>query len=89
MADHLADEPGPQPEPQAESPQLTPGGTDALDDPKYGDMPWPPATRDRSPEANPAVDEALPGDVGRSEDKQQEGADSDPSDEDSTDEPPA
>lgn len=44
-------------EPRTEEPQLSPGGADSVDDPKYGDTPGPPTTRDLPPEDNPAVDD--------------------------------
>jgi hypothetical protein len=57
------------PEPQSEEPQLSPGGPDSVADPKYGDTPGPPTTRDLPPEDNPAVDDVLPEEI-REEDEE-------------------
>lgn len=76
-------DPGPRPEPTAEEPPLKPGGADAItqdEDAKYGDTPGDPTTRDLPPEANPAVDDALPEETHEPDDKQQEGDTSGPDD---------
>lgn len=48
-------EPGAQPDAEAESPQLAPGGPDAIDDPRYGDTPGEATIPDPDPELNPAT----------------------------------
>ncbi|MDP3894884.1 hypothetical protein [Nocardioides sp.] len=84
------EDPGPMPEPEAVAPQKNPGGADAVDDSgKYGETPGGPATRDLHPDDNPAVDDDRPDELAESDEKQQEGDDSDPSKDSATDEPPA
>ncbi|MDT0203737.1 hypothetical protein [Nocardioides sp. AE5] len=60
------------PTPAAEEPQITPGGADSLDDPKYGDTPGAPVPRDLDPDRNPAVEDVAPEEVKEPDDKQQE-----------------
>lgn len=72
-----------------EPPDLHPGGADSIDDPKYGDTPGPPATRDLPPEDNPAVDEILPDEVAEADDKSQEPDTGTSGEDDTEQEPPA
>ncbi|QIX27982.1 hypothetical protein ncot_16320 [Nocardioides sp. JQ2195] len=63
----------PAPEPTSEEPQLFPGGVDSIDDPKYGDTPGDPVSRDLDPDNNPAISEdAVPDEITEPDDKQQE-----------------
>lgn len=71
----------PQPEPQTESPELYPGGVDALDDESEVEH----IPRDLDPERNAATGDKAPEEVEEQDDKQQEPD----SEEDATDEPPA
>ncbi len=60
-------DPGPQPEPVIEDGEPNPGGVDAVDaDPADEGL-----GRDLNPEANPAVDDVLPGEIAQPDDKQQ------------------
>ena len=59
---------GPQPDPTAEEPQLEPGGVDAVE-PDADDNGL---ARDLDPADNPAVEDALPGEIAQPDDKQQE-----------------
>jgi len=57
----------PMPEPYTEEPQLVPGGVDALEeDPADNGL-----ARDLDPDANPAVDDALPGEIAEPDEKSQ------------------
>jgi hypothetical protein len=61
---------GPMPESTAEEPQLAPGGTDAVEVDDSEERAGSEA-RDLDPERNPAVEDALPGDVAQGDDKEQ------------------
>lgn len=85
----MSERPGRMPEPEAESPEIEPGGADALEQPDYQeDGPW---TPDLPPEANPAVEDNIGGevgdDIGEGEEKQQEGERSEPHDKGASGEP--
>ena len=69
----IEDKLGPMPEPLVEPPDDNPGGADAINDdaPFSGDQPVV-LSHDLHPEANPGVEDAMPGDVAEPEDKQQE-----------------
>ncbi len=88
----MTDGPGPMPEPEPESPEIEPGGVDAVEQPDYGeeDGPW---TRDLPTEDNPAVQDNVGREVGddisEPEDKKQEGEGSEPQEDDTTGEPSA
>jgi hypothetical protein len=57
----------PMPEPYTEEPQLVPGGVDALEeDPADNGL-----ARDLDPDADPAVDDALPGEIAEPDEKSQ------------------
>src|SRR6478736_7149762 len=57
----------PMPEPYTEEPQLVPGGVDALEeDPADNGL-----ARDLDPDANPAVDDALPDEIAEPDEKSQ------------------
>jgi hypothetical protein len=57
----------PMPEPYTEEPQLVPGGVDALEeDPADNGL-----ARDLDPDANPAVDDALPEEIAEPDEKSQ------------------
>ena len=86
---------GEKPEAQTQPPEHFPGGADAIEEGgKYGDngadgdAPGAPATRDLQPEANPAVEDAMPEEIAEGDDKQQE-PDDDSDHEDKPHEPPA
>lgn len=53
-----------------EPPDLHPGGADSIDNPKYGDNPGPPATRDLPQEDHPSADD-IPDEVAEPDDKSQ------------------
>jgi hypothetical protein len=85
---------GDKPEPQTQPPEHFPGGADAIEeDGKYGDngadAPGAPATRDLQPEANPAVEDAMPEEIAEGDDKQQEPDDESGENDDQPTEPPA
>jgi hypothetical protein len=90
------DDLGAKPEAETEPPEHFPGGADAIEeDGKYGDngahgdAPVAPATRDLQPEANPAVEDAMPEEIAEDDDKQQEPDDETGENEDQPTEPPA
>jgi hypothetical protein len=84
------DDLGAKPEPETQRPEHFPGGADAIDDSgKYGDTPGGPATRDLTPEDNPAVEDALPDEIAEADDKQQEPDDKTGENPDQPTEPPA
>ena len=58
---------GPQPEPTTEEPELVPGGVDAVESDEEDNG----LARDLDPEHNPAVEDALPDEIGELDDKQQ------------------
>lgn len=63
----MNEELSPMPEPYTEEPQLVPGGVDALEeDPADNGL-----ARDLDPDANPAVDDALPGEIAEPDEKSQ------------------
>jgi hypothetical protein len=87
---------GDKPEPHTEPPEHFPGGADAIEeDGKYGDngadgdTPGAPATRDLQPEANPAVEDAMPEEIAEGDDKKQEPDDETGDNDDQPTEPPA
>ncbi len=79
---------GPMPDPETETPELHPGGADAVvDDDEYplqDDV----IGRDLLPERNPAAEEHVPDEITVPDDKQQE-PDEDSGSEDTPEEPPA
>ncbi|MBD8870657.1 hypothetical protein [Nocardioides donggukensis] len=83
MSDEVEDRLGPKPEPYTVTPQRLPGGTDSLEDDKYGAAPEVPAVPDLNPADNPAVEDHAPEEISEPEDKQQE-----PDDEDAEDQQP-
>ena len=90
------DDLGAKPEPQTQPPEHFPGGADAIEeDGKYGDngadgdAPGAPATRDLQPDANPAVEDAMPEEIAEGDDKQQEPDDESGENDDQPTEPPA
>ena len=81
---------GEMPEPDTERPEHFPGGADAIDESgKYGDTPGGPATRDLSPDANPAVEDETPDEISEPDDKKQEPDDETGDNDDQPTEPPA
>jgi hypothetical protein len=81
------DELGPMPEPEAETPELHPGGTDAVVDDEAYPQPDDLVGRDLHPERNPGAEEHVPDEITVPDDKQQE-PDED-SGTDTPEEPPA
>ncbi len=79
---------GPMPDPETETPELHPGGADAVVD----DEAYPEADdvvgRDLWPDLNPEVEEHVPDEITVPDDKQQE-PDEDSGSEDTPEEPPA
>ena len=81
---------GEMPEPKTQSPELYPGGADAIDDSdKYGDTPGGPATRELGPEGNPAIEDNVPDEIASPDEKQQEPDDDSGENPDQPTEPPA
>jgi len=79
---------GPMPEPEAEVPELHPGGTDAVvDDHEYPQQDEV-IGRDLLPDRNPAAEEHVPDEITVPDDKQQE-PDEDSGSDDTPEEPPA
>jgi hypothetical protein len=83
---------GPKPDAETEPGEPNPGGADAIDagDGVDGEAAEPnPESRDLDPANNPAVEDALPGDVTESEDTETEATKSDGRDVDPEEESPA
>jgi hypothetical protein len=63
---------GPMPTPEADEPELVPGGADAVEPDPDAQEHGRPVGRDLDPESNAAVGDALPDEVSEPDDKQQE-----------------